>query len=261
MENNQLVQVCTSDSIYLHGYYAPTSDKKTILLHIHGLSENFYKNNFVRYLSQELSKDNISFLTVNTRGNGSNTEFDTKEGKAICIGGKKELLEEAHLDITAWIEFILSENYDNIILSGHSLGTFKVVRYLFEGKYASKIKKLILLAPFDMKYNAEIHNAKEWLSPNTYNSWMSGDDFSKMFEFCDSKYDYPILNKINIPVKIIVGEKDEHFYPSNSEHPEEAVNILSKNIKNSEVVIIPNASHFFEPHTDILKNEIINFIN
>jgi len=31
---NRLVQVCTTDGIYLHGYYAPSSDTKTILLHI-----------------------------------------------------------------------------------------------------------------------------------------------------------------------------------------------------------------------------------
>jgi predicted alpha/beta hydrolase family esterase len=46
-------------------------------------------------------------------------------------------------------------------LQGHSLGTFKIVRYLFEGKYADKINKLILLAPFDIKTSTDINKAND----------------------------------------------------------------------------------------------------
>lgn len=77
MRNNKLVQVNTLDGLYLHGYYAPTQDKKTVLLHIHGFEGNFYENNFIYVLADELEKNNIAFLTVNTRGNGSKTDFNT----------------------------------------------------------------------------------------------------------------------------------------------------------------------------------------
>ncbi len=257
---NRLVQVCTTDGIYLHGYYAPSSDTKTILLHIHGFEGNFYENNFIYVLAEELEKNNIGFLTINTRGNGRETEFNTNTGEARTIGGKYELLEEAHLDISAWIKFLISEGYKNIILQGHSLGTFKVVRYLFEGEYANKINKLILLAPFDIKTSMEINKAKEWLSPQTYNSWSSKNDFNRMFEFCSKNYDFPILRQIKIPVKIIVGEKDEYFHLSNKDHPEEAMSILLKNIPNSQGVIIPGARHSYKPHEDIMAKEVIKFI-
>ena len=75
-----------------------------------------------------------------------------------------ELLEEAHLDISAWIKFLLDEGYQEIILQGHSLGTIKVIRYLFEGEYKNKISKLILLAPF------EKHALPPDLSPLTFES-------------------------------------------------------------------------------------------
>ncbi len=257
---NKLIQVCTSDGIYLHGYYIPSSDKKSVLLHIHGFEGNFYENNFIYVLADELEKNNIGFLTVNTRGNGSKTDFNTKSGEIVHIGGFYELLEEAHLDISAWIEFLIAEGYENIILQGHSLGTMKVVRYLFEGKYADKINKLILLAPFDMKTSMEVNGAKKWLSPKTYNSWRSDDDFGRMFEFCSKDYNFPILNKIKIPTKIIVGSKDEYFHLSNKEHPEEAMDILLKNIPNSQGIIIPDALHSYKPHEDIMVKEVIKFI-
>ena len=41
------------------------------------------------------------------------------------------------------------QGYSEFILAGHSLGTIKSVRYLFEGEYADTIRSLILLAPFD----------------------------------------------------------------------------------------------------------------
>ena len=44
--NNKILQVLTSDALYLHGFYAPTEDKKVALLHIHGFEGNFYENNF-----------------------------------------------------------------------------------------------------------------------------------------------------------------------------------------------------------------------
>ncbi len=81
-----------------------------------------------------------------------------------------------------------------------------------------------------------------------------------MFEFCSKNYDFPILRQIKIPVKIIVGEKDEYFHLSNKDHPEEAMSILLKNIPNSQGVIIPGARHSYKPHEDIMAKEVIKFI-
>ena len=254
--SNKLVQVCTSDGLYLHGYHNESSDKKTVLLHIHGFEGNFYENNFIHVLSKELEKNDIGFLSVNTRGNGKITDFNTKDGNLITIGSWNELLEEAHLDISAWIEFLISKNYENIILSGYSLGTFKVVRYLFEGKYTDKIKKLILLAPFDIKIDEDCKQ----ISEKTYESWVNDTDFSKMFNFSDKSYSFPILNKIEIPVKTIVGSKDNCFCLSNPNHPQEILNILLKNIKNSEGVVIQDAEHSYEPYPEKMAEEVIQFI-
>src|SRR3989344_3537114 len=130
----QLLQISTSDGLDVHGFYVPSKGKKTAILHIHGFEGNFYDNNFVHVLADSLDEAGIGFLTVNTRGNGRDTDFSTVDNKLKRIGARYELLEEAHLDITAWLKFLIKEGYQQIVLQGHSLGTMKVVRYLFEGE-------------------------------------------------------------------------------------------------------------------------------
>jgi pimeloyl-ACP methyl ester carboxylesterase len=288
MKKNKLLQITTSDGLYLHGYYVPSESKKVGILHIHGFEGNFYENNFVHILANEMEEKGIGFLTVNTRGNGRDTSFNTVEGKDKRVGARYELLEEAHLDISAWLKYLMNEGYKEIILMGHSLGTMKAVRYLFEGEYKDKIDRLILLAPFDKKgymliqkkdIESLLNKAQklvdseqgdELMTPEfgdgttsykTFISWYKQDDLGRMFEFCSPQYDFPVLKQIKIPTKVIVGSIDEYFYPSNPEHPEEAMEILLKNISNSKGKIIDGAVHSFKPHEDIMAKEVSSFVN
>lgn len=288
MNKNKLLQITTSDGLLLHGYYMPSESKNVVLLHIHGMEGNFYQDNFVHTLTKELEKKEIGFLTVNTRGNGKDTDFNTINGKIVRVGSRYELLEEAHLDITAWVNFLIDEGYKEIILQGHSAGTVKIVRYLFEGELKDKINKLILLSPIDplgfrivngrnniedfiKKAQNKVDEGKgdelitsefdhDVLSYKTFISWYRRDDLGKMFEFCTPQYDFPILKQISIPTFIITGSKDEYLHPSNPGHPEEAMNILLRNIPNSKGKIIEDATHSFKPHEDIMVNEVTTYI-
>ncbi len=281
-----LVRTSTSDGLFLHGFFVP-KETKSALLFIHGFEGNFYENYFVQLLAEECANQGLTFLTANTRGNGKDTNFDTVDGSGKRIGSYYEVLEESYIDIDAWVEFLIKEGYDEIVLSGHSLGTYKVVRYLFEGRHKDKIRKLLLLSPFDgigelniqmPQWQDRLREAEEeirkgkgetiptaWGYPlgqsyQNFASWYKQDDFGRMFEFCNKDYNFPVLNKIAIPTKIIVGSKDEFFHLSNPEHPEEAMDILLKNIPNSESKIINDAVHSFAPHEEILVNEVIEFV-
>lgn len=252
--NNRLVQVLTSDGLYLQGFYASSEDKKAALLHIHGFEGNFYENDFIYSLAENLAKNKIAFLTVNTRGNNKISDFKTVSGEYKTIGAWNELLEEAHLDISAWIKFLLAEGYEEIILQGHSLGTLKVIRYLFEGEYKEKVDKLILLAPF------EKNNSPPNLSPQSYESWNNQSDLARVFDFSATDYDFPILRQIKIPTKIIVGEKDEHFYPTDPNDFKRIMDLLLSHIPNSEGVFIPDATHSFKPNEELMSQEVVKFI-
>lgn len=284
----QIVRVTTSDGLYLHGFFQPGARNKTALLHIHGFEGNFYENYFLDVISNTLKKSNITWLPVNTRGNGKETAFNTTDGREARIGARYELLEQAYIDIDAWVEFLQKEGFNTICLMGHSLGTMKAVRYLSEGKFKHQINKLILLSPFDKKALIEpythspielmLEKAKEMikkgrgeelitsefdtisLSYNSYVSWYKQDDFGRCFEFCTKNYVSPVLKKIQIPTKIIVGSKDEFFHLSNPDNPQEAMEIMLNTIPDSQGVIIPEAVHSFSPHEEILAKEILEFI-
>ena len=113
----RLLQTHTADGLYLHGYYVPSQDKQVAVLHIHGHEGNFYENNFIYVLANDLEKNQISFLTANTRGNGTVTDFDTVDGGYRRIGAQNELLEDAHLDISAWLKVLIDEDYQQIVLT------------------------------------------------------------------------------------------------------------------------------------------------
>lgn len=282
-----LVQVETEDGLRLQGYFSPKEGKRA-LLHIHGFEGNFYENYFVQVLAKKFYEQNITFLAVNTRGCEKIKEFNTPSGEYKTVGARYELLEDSPIDINAWIELLNNEGYKDVILCGHSLGTMKVVRYLAEGKYANKVKKLILLAPFDKKGLLQTYTktpidkllkraqkrvddgrgdemiTKDFdtivVSYKTYISWYKQDELGRMFEFVNKNYGFPALTKIKVPTKIIVGSKDEFFHMSNPNHPEEAMNIMLKAISNSEGKIIERAVHSFASHEEELAFEVVKFI-
>ncbi len=209
------------------------------------------------------------------------------DGSSINIGSHYEQLDEAHLDINAWIGFLLDKGYKKIILQGHSLGTIKVIRYLFEGKYKSKINKLILLCPFDKTFLIEKFTTRKYiqylkqakkkilegkgdeivpknyggfkLSYQTYLSWFDNNDLSHMFDLSIKNYKFPILNKINIPVHVIVGTNDEYFYQSDPKHPEIGFRILINNLKKGGGKLIKNATHSFAGYEKTVALEVLKF--
>lgn len=288
MNNNKLLQTNTSDGLILHGYYVPSKDKQVAVLQIHGMAGNFYENSFTYSFAKKFEGKGIGFLTANNRGNGKDTDFNKTNGDFVRIGSQYELLEEAHLDITAWLKILIDEGYKQIILMGHSAGTVKSVRYLFEGELKDNVNKLVLLSPIDplgfriakgrtniadflKQAQDKVDQGKgeelidhvfdhDTLSYQTFISWYKQDDFGRMFEFFNKEYDFPILKQIKIPTKIIVGSKDEYFHPSNSNNPQEAMNILLRNIPNSEGKIIEGAEHSYSGFGDTLVGEVYSFI-
>lgn len=284
----ELVKTTTEDGLFLHGLFKKGDKNKEAVLHIHGYEGDFFTNNFIPVETNALKENGYSFLSIQTRGTGAEFEVANVEGEGKMYGAHFELLKEAYMDIDAWIEFLVENGHHKIVLQGHSLGSVKAVRYLAEGNRTNYIKKLILLAPFDAHSLAEIvtdgkykeylkiakdkieHKQGEELIPEsyvnmrmsyqTYASWLTMDHFGKMFHFADEDNDFMLLNKIDIPVKAIVGEKDELFHPINPGNPEEAMGILKLNIHDFEYKIITDADHVFSDKEHDLAHEVLIFL-
>jgi pimeloyl-ACP methyl ester carboxylesterase len=269
----KLLQTYTKDDIKLTGLLVEGPKDKPVTIYIHGFTGDFYSHKFVSVLSEKYKNKGESFLLIQHRGTGLHTEFIKKNLDGVYIGSFYELLEDAHLDISAWVGLLEQMGYSDFILMGHSLGTIKAIRYLFEGQHADKISKLILLSPFDKnaymerKQGAErlnyIKKAQEQvalgngdkrvpvpefedyeMSYKTFCSWYSQDDFGKMFDFYVKDYDFPILSKIDIPVEVTIGSKDEFVnYPDLGVSAESAMRVFEKHVKNCKTRVIDGADH------------------
>ncbi len=290
MHTYDLVQRFTKDNIKLSGLYCAGDKKKSACIFIHGYTTDFYSHNFYHSITDKLREQSNAIVLAQTRGTGVETEFIKSDGSGIFIGSYYEKLDEAHMDISTFIEFLTEEGYEDIVLIGHSLGTIKTVRYLFEGEYRDKISKLILLAPFDKnafmekkapgkwheflevaKKKIEDRKGKEIVpvpeyedyptSFDTFYSWYEQSDLNRIWDFYKKDYDFPFLQKIKMPVKAILGEKDEFVnYPNLEVSTKSSLEVIKKYIKNSETVLIPNSNHTFFGFEKEVANEVASFL-
>lgn len=277
-----LVTTVTEDKLILHGLYHEADKSKPAVIYIHGFETTFYAHKFVHKIAEKFNQSNTTYLLAENRGTGIITEFINTDGVGKYYGSFRERLEEAHLDISAWIEFLKNEGYEQIILMGHSLGTIKVIRYLSEGKYADSVKGLILLSPFDKNAYVEVKTKGEWkkhveiakekidngqglesipdtfddypVSFITYYSWYKSGDLSEIFDFYSKDYDFPVLNKINIPVTAVLGGKDNFlFFSQFNKDAFEIKDILESNIPNCTATVLPDAGHVFRGFEEVVK--------
>ncbi len=286
----ELVKTSTKDNLFLYGFLRRGDKSKTAILHIHRYEGDFYSDPFVTIEADSLKQNGYTFLSVETRGSYSEREFEYTDGSFKMIGAHYELLKDAYKDIDAWIEFLIENGYHNIVLQGHSLGAMKAVRYFAEGTHTKYLKKLIIVSPPDIHSLAEIMSEGKYknylsiakdkvergegeeiaeksifklrMSYQTILSWLTMDHFGKMFNFSDKDNNFMLLNKIDIPVKVIVGEKDQFINPK-SEHNkpvQEAVDILKLNIKDCVEVVIPEADHNYKGKEHEFAQEIIPFL-
>lgn len=282
-----IVQVKTRDDLRLYGLYlrAPKSD--TIFINIHGTASNFYEEYFIEVLADKLLTQGISILSTNNRGAGVYDAYQK-------TGGAVEKFEDCLIDIDMWVEFALKERYKTIILSGHSLGTEKVVYYINHGKYADKVSSVILLAPADShgshrilngeinprlveietllkKSEKLIHGDKsdEFLPRNAYGSRegimpKSAESFvnflgphSKLLEALPFKTEkLEAYSKIKIPILVVIGDQEEYTAIPITD----ALELMKRENKNTQTFQIKDCDHDFQGKEDELVDIILKFI-
>jgi pimeloyl-ACP methyl ester carboxylesterase len=284
-------QVITRDGLRLAGNYLEGDRHKTAVLFIHGFTTDFYTMPFYHVAAERLRQANTAILFAQTRGTGVVTEIIKEDFSNIFLGSYYERLEEAHIDITAHIEFLLSEGYQKITLMGHSLGTLKVTRYLFEGEHKGIIEKLILLSPFDkdaymlrklgeQKFRECVKVAEQKvaegrgreivpvpefedyaMSYQTYVSWYTQSELNSLWDFYRKENEFLLLQQINIPVKVIIGGEDDFLhFPEFEVTIDSALAKMKQHIQHCEVVVLPGCEHIFTGFEDQLAEEVVQFL-
>jgi pimeloyl-ACP methyl ester carboxylesterase len=276
MFKTNLVQTTTADDLLLSGLLnRPAIKQETAIVFIHGFLYDFYTHEFVRKISEAAVQKGFAFLAAQNRGSGIQTAVLTSDRKnSKTLGSYFELIEEATLDIDAWIKFLQNLGYTKFILVGHSLGTYKVIRYLIEGAYKTDITKVSLLGPFDKNVYVEKKSSGKWpqyveeakkkidsgkaleFIPDTYDdfpmtmqtfySWYRPGELNEMWDFYRHKeYTFPIWEQIKIPVQIVTGTSDESLeYPAYYSR-DEAYGVMKSHINSLDLQLIEGSGHTF----------------
>lgn len=283
-----IVQVKTKDNLWLHGIYLTASEKNTIFINIHGTASNFYEEDFIKVFADMFLKEEIAVLSTNNRGTGV---YDAYQKSGVAV----EKFEDCLIDIDTWIEFAIEQGYKKIILSGHSLGTEKVVYYMNNGNHADKINSIVILAPSDSfgshrMLNGEVNERNievdlllkqskdlidkgegdEFLPRDSYGSRngimpKSAKSFmnflgpaSKLLEalpFREEKLEY--YSKIEIPILVVIGDQEEYTAIPITE----ALDLMKRENKNTRTFQIRDCDHDFQGKEKELADIILKFIN
>lgn len=285
--NYPIIQIKTPDNIWLHGLYLRPENSSTVFINIHGTASNFYEEYFIEILARKFLENGISMLSANNRGAGVYDAYQ-KTGAAV------EKFEDCIIDIDTWVEFVIKEGHKNIILSGHSLGTEKIVYYMSHGKYADKISSIILLAPADShgshrmldgevnprltEVEALLKESEGLLRQNKGNTFLprnaygshegimpkSAESFvnflgpdSKVLEGLPFKTErLESYSKIKVPILVVIGDQNEYTALPILD----ALELMKRENKHTRTFQIKNCDHDFQNKEDDLTDIILKFI-
>lgn len=281
---DKVVKTKTTDGEILHGLLT-TPDQTTdrILINIHGTASNFYIEGFLPVIARELEEDGIATLATNNRGSNALKGWE--------MGGAcEEIFEECLLDIDAWIEFALAQKFETVYLSGHSLGSEKVVYYMDRGQHKEKIAKVIMLGPADSfgyeekVYGAQLNNllleaqtlvdqdrgevflTSEWLChgkalPQAAESFLNffspNSELTKTLPFRD-KDELEMYSNIKLPILVVISDNENDEYtviPIN-----EALQLLKRNNPLTQTAQIAGTDHCFTGKESELAKTVGKFL-
>ncbi len=165
------------DALYYNSTVNEVEDKKKpIVIHVHGFLGNFLDGS-QRFLPPLLAEGGYSSLAINTRM--------ANFGLFFGYG----LIDDVIPQIDRAVEYLVEQGYENIIISGYSLGTSIVLRYAGlrsdPEKYPNIRGVVTLAAPYSMSdsirrrwdrwgseptYEEVFEEAREILKPDPYAS-------------------------------------------------------------------------------------------
>lgn len=284
-----IIQVKTKDNICLDGLYLPAEAKDAVFINFHGTASNFHEEDYNKFLAEELLANGISFISANNRGAGV---MDTYQQ----TGAAFEKFEDCLADFDAWLEFIIKEGFEKIILAGHSLGSEKVVYYMNNGRYADKISAIVLLGPSDSSGSHRIlkgqvnprwpeiekllqqaeemvksGRGREFLPNNAY-----GSIIGLMPKTAESFLDFlgpnsknlealPLATgrlenyaKIKVPILAVISDNEDREFTALPIR--DALNLMKKENPLTETAIIAGTDHDFIGKEKELAEIILNFI-
>jgi len=210
---------------------------KDVVVFIHGMGGNFYKEGFLKG-ARILKERGISFFSFNSRGAEVVKDFSDMRGDHHLMGTAFEKFEECVMDIKGALNYLGSVGYKRFHLMGHSTGCQKILYYAYiTGD--ERIKSLIHISPADdyeiwknylgedfekivklaeemvrrgdgdklllslYEKNEDFWSARRFLSFASRANWEA-----RMFNY----EDLSIFSQVKIPTFVALGTEDEYFF-------------------------------------------------
>ncbi len=224
--------------------HLPDKEKPPAVIVCHGFQNTKTESKYIK-LARALRDDGILVFRFDFEGCGD-SEGDSKE---ITVAREVSDLESAFKTVSGECDI----DSNRMAFIGGSLGS--VIAGLFVEKFKIPAKTLIFLSQaFNQKTLLNNWYTKEDLTEIKKKGFLiKGEkEIGKKYYLENKNKDYsPILSKINLPVLLIHGKKDEDVPLGFSEE-------LSKKYKNVILKVLPKANHKFDDFNS--QKEVIKII-
>ena len=270
----RIVDTKTSDGIQLHGFYiAPAQASNAIWIIVHGVNGNFYSSTLLMHLAATAHEQGNAALLINTRGHDL-ASFGSTDMPAR-LGSMYETIEDARLDLEAWLAWCRSEGYSRAGAMAHSLGAVKDGYVLAHG--LSGLESWIALSPPRLNtelllndpakrdvFREQLQEAQSYCDAGKDNhimrvrfplpNWVSARTFADKYGSGD-KYDYLAWrHQLALPTLWLFGQLEVREGSANFRDADQMLE--SKLPKGHVVQVIDSADHSYRTTRDALRQQI-----
>jgi pimeloyl-ACP methyl ester carboxylesterase len=283
-----LVQVSTSDGVRLHGALEPVSElgarQRTadlavdVWLCLHGTGSNFYSASTLAGLAPKLVEGGAAVLRANTRGHDLVCTGPSAMGRS-WQGAAFERIDEAPLDIAAWVGYLRERGFERVGLLGHSLGAIKAI-YTLAAEDAPRIAALAAISPPHLSYAYFCTTPRADLFQETLSAAQRHVDEGRPDELLKVMFPLPyyvtaagyvdrygpaerydvlkFLDRMPCPTLVTYGTKEVQSDAAFRGMPE-AIDELAAKVSNVQGAVIAGADHQYTACHDALAARILSW--
>ena len=291
----ELINFMATDGVNLEGilYKASANISEKIILSVHGMTSNCFKNRDIE-IAKKANEKGIDYFAFNNRGSEIvkyiEKETEGQPAKELAGTAYEDVLE-GYEDIVGAIIKLKELGYKNIYLQGHSLGCTKIV-YTYnelinndETEILENIKGVILLSLVDIPMALKVYlrdNFKQYLDyaeklehenkiyemmpresfihPISVKSFLRYARDNKDIDFANYGKDNELekLNNIQVPLFMRWGNDNEMIIQQADELSTMVNNIITNENKNIDY--IDGANHSYTGKEKELAEQIVEFV-
>ncbi len=235
------------NKVTVSAQYLPGEAGKEAILVLHGFTTT---RNFstVQSIVAEMAGNGYTVLAPTL-----SMHINDRRASVPCDAIHTSTLEDDVDEIAFWVDWLVEHGHRSITLIGHSMGSLQLVAYASNHPHKSVNRVIATSLIHTHRYTAPEIIEKETAQALAAAQSTAPSIQGYHFIFCDAylappnvylsymAWDGPrvveTLRKTNVPVQIIMGEKDRRFGP-------EWIALLKQS--GSELKVIDGASHFFD---------------